>query len=104
MDGNLTLESNYTLTSIKSGTAVGNGLLIYCGDNFTVNGIVNMNGVSNSASGKILYMFKNGDGSYSNLPNSSGKGGNGANSGTGAYGTVYVRWCWSSGTYVRIKE
>ena len=30
VNGNLTLDSGYTLTSVKSGTAVGKGLFIYC--------------------------------------------------------------------------
>ena len=51
VNGNLTLDSGYTLTSVKSGTAVGKGLFIYCTGTATINGTVNMSGVTCSAEG-----------------------------------------------------
>ena len=64
VNGNLTLDSGYTLTSVKSGTAVGKGLFIYCTGTATINGTVNMSGVTCSAEGQDVFLWKNRDGSF----------------------------------------
>ena len=59
VNGNLTLDSGYTLTSVKSGTAVGKGLFIYCTGTATINGTVNMSGVTCTAEGQDVFLWKN---------------------------------------------
>ena len=69
VNGNLTLDSGYTLTSVKSGTAVGKGLFIYCTGTATINGTVNMSGVTYSAGGQDVFLWKNRDGSFEYVRN-----------------------------------
>ena len=46
VNGDLTLDTGYTLTSIKSGTAVGKGLFVYCTGILKINGTVDMSAVT----------------------------------------------------------
>ena len=72
VNGNLTLDSGYTLTSVKSGTAVGKGLFIYCTGTATINGTVNMSGVTCSAEGQDVFLWKNRDGSFEYIRKNGG--------------------------------
>jgi len=74
VNGDLTLDTGYTLTSIKSGTAVGKGLFVYCTGTATINGTVNMSGVTCTAEGQNVYLWKNRDGSFEYIRKNGGDG------------------------------
>ena len=78
VDGDLTLETGYTLTSVKSGSATGKGLYIYCTGVLTINGSVNMNGVTCSAPGENVYLWQNDSGSFAYVQATGGAGGGGS--------------------------
>ena len=82
VDGDLTLETGYTLTSIKSGTATGKGLYIYCTGVLTIDGAVNMNGVSCSAPRENVYLWQNMDKSFAYVQATGGNGGAGRANGS----------------------
>lgn len=90
VDGNLTIEQTYLLST------VGNGLLIYCTGTFTMDGAINMNGVVCSVPQKNLYLYKNKSGALVSLTGGSGTGGRGtgdSSSNAGSAGNV-----WRGGT------
>ena len=81
VNGDLTLESGYTLTSVKSGTAVGKGLFIYCTGTVTINGTVSMSGVTCTAPSQDVFLWKNSDATFEYIRKIGGDGGtkNGGN-------------------------
>ena len=91
VNGDLTLESGYTLTSVKSGTATGKGLFIYCTGNFSINGTVNMNGITCTAAGQDVFLWKNNDGAF-NYVRAAGGAVNGQSAG---YNYTYTRRKWT---------
>ena len=65
VDGNLTIESGYTLTAIKSGSNSTLGLMIYCSETFNLQGNVDMSNVFCSAASKPVYFIKSIEGTFS---------------------------------------
>ena len=89
VNGDLTLDTGYTLTSVKSGTAVGKGLFIYCTGVATINGTVNMSGVTCTAEGQNVYLWKNRDGSFEYIRKNGAPAGGRGGAGYG-YGYSYT--------------
>ena len=75
VDGDLTLEENYKLSSVKNGTAVGKGLFIYCTGTLTINGTIDMSSVSCSAASQDVYLWKRNDGTYNMITKAGATGG-----------------------------
>ena len=103
VDGDLTLNSGYTLTSVKSGTAYTKGLFIYCTGTLTINGTVNMNGVTSTAEKSNVYLWKNSDGVFEYIRKDGGTPGTSA--GAAGIGFGYsVTTTSSNGTSVTYKD
>ena len=83
VDGNLTINSGVTLTTVASSEGYGGpkGFLIYCTGTLTNNGTINMTARGAWAEGQNVYIWQNTDKSYEYVPK------NGAIGGTPVYGT-----------------
>ena len=79
VNGNLTINSGVTLTSIKNSDGYGGpkGLLIYCTGTITNNGTISMTARGAKAEGQNVYLWKNGDGTFEYVPSTGAGGGNG---------------------------
>ena len=102
VNGDMTLDSGFSLIPIKSGTAVPKGLIVYCTGRLTINGNVNMNGVSCTAPGQNVYLWKNNDGSFEYIRNTGGAAGAATAYGQG-YGYTYS-FTSSNGTTTQVKD
>lgn len=91
VEGNLTIEDNVTLTSVKSNSGYGGpkGMIIYCTGTLTNNGNISMTARGAKAQGQNIYLWGNKDGSYEFVPANGAAAGasvianSGANSGNG---------------------
>lgn len=77
VEGDLTINSGVTLTSVKSSGGYGGpkGLIVYCTGTLTNNGTINMTARGGKAVGENVYLWKNSDNSYEYIPAAGGAGG-----------------------------
>ena len=76
VEGNLTINENVTLTSVKSSSGYGGpkGLVVYCTGTLTNNGTITMTARGGKATGENVYLWRNANGSYEYVPSSGGAG------------------------------
>lgn len=77
IEGDLTINSGVTLTSVKSSGGYGGpkGLIVYCTGTLTNNGTINMTARGGKAAGENVYLWKNSNNSYEYIPAGGGTGG-----------------------------
>ena len=77
VNGNITINKNITLTSIKSNNGYGGpkGMLIYCTGNINNEGTISMTARGAKAEGEDIYLWKNSDGTYEYIPSTGATGG-----------------------------
>ena len=103
VNGDLTLDTGYTLTSVKNGTAVGKGLFIYCTGTLTIDGTVNMSSVTCTAPEQNVYLWKNKTGGdFKYIRKNGGTGGVARNNGVGyGYSFTYTE---TNGTVKNVND
>lgn len=72
VDGNLTINSEITLTTIGSKGNTPKGMIIYCTKTLTNNGIINMSGKASAAAEQNIYLYKNTNGTHEYIPKLGG--------------------------------
>ena len=75
VDGNVTIESGVTMTSITSSYGGPKGMIVYCTGTLTNNGSITMTGRGAKAPGEDVYLFKNANGTYEYVPATGAGGG-----------------------------
>ncbi len=75
VDGNLTINSEATITAINGTYGGPKGMIIYCTGTLTNNGIISMTARGAKAQGQDVYILKNEDGTFEYIPKEGGKGG-----------------------------
>ena len=105
VNGDLTINSGVTLTSVKNASGYGGpkGMTIYCTGTVTNNGTISMTARGAKAVGENVYLWKNEDGSFEYVPAVGGKkvttsgesvaGTDGVCRQTGGGGTGYIEYC-----------
>lgn len=87
VEGNLTINENVTLTSVKSSGGYGGpkGMVVYCTGTLTNNGTISMTKRGAKALGENVFLWKNANGTYEYIPTTGaaagvtrGNGGSGA--------------------------
>ena len=78
VDGDLTIGTDVTLTSISSAYGGTKGMVVYCTGTLNNNGTISMTGKGAKASGQNVYMWKNQNDSYEFVPRSGATGGTAA--------------------------
>lgn len=95
VDGDLEINSNVTLTSVKSSGGYGGpkGMIIYCTGTITNNGTISMTARGGKAVGENVYLWRNENESYEYIPAVGGAGGVSvkSNSADGVAGLVGIR-------------
>ena len=86
VEGNLTINENVTLTSVKSGNGYGGpkGMVVYCTGEIINNGTISMTARGGKAEGENVYLWQNENGSFEYIPATGGTGG--VNPGAGRNG------------------
>lgn len=87
VEGNLTINENVTLTSVKSSSGYGGpkGMVVYCTGRLTNNGTISMTRRGAKAVGENVFLWKNANNTYEYVPATGGKGSTPAgNGGSGA--------------------
>lgn len=76
VDGNLTINENVTLTSVKNAQNYGGpkGMVVYCTGILTNNGKISMTARGGYAKGQDVYLLKNGDGTFEYVQSEGGLG------------------------------
>lgn len=98
VNGDLTINENVTLTSVKSSSGYGGpkGMIIYCTGKLINNGTISMTARGAKAEGQNVYLWKNrNDGSYEVVPKIGASGGTAVTgtSGNNASGRARFKWC-----------
>lgn len=76
VEGDLTINSDVTLTSVKSTSYGGpKGLVVYCTGKLTNNGTITMDARGAKAIGENVYLWQNNDGTYEYIPALGASGG-----------------------------
>lgn len=77
VEGNLTVNENIMLTSVKNPDGYGGpkGMVIYCTGTLRNNGTISMTACGAKAVGENVYLWKNGEGSFEYVPANGGAGG-----------------------------
>lgn len=83
VEGNLTISSGITVTSVTSNYGGPKGLIIYCTGELTNNGTISMSARGAKATGENVYLWKNADGSFECVPATGATGGDSVTTKTG---------------------
>ena len=75
VNGNLTVESGVTLTTVRNTYGGPKGLLIYCNQNLINKGEISMTARGAKASGQNVFLYQNKNGSYEYVPKEGATGG-----------------------------
>ena len=77
VEGNLTINENVILTSVKSRSGYGGpkGMVVYCTGRLTNNGTISMTRRGAKAVGENVFLWKNANNTYEYVPATGGAGG-----------------------------
>ena len=75
VEGNLTIQSGVTLTSVKGGFGGPKGMIVYCTGTLENNGDISMSNRGAYAEGENVYIYQNNDSTYEFIPAEGGSGG-----------------------------